>query len=519
MVTMASSGVLAGIYVRISDDREGEGLGVERQEEDCRALAKQLKWRVREHVYSDNDISASRFGKKRRPGYDQLVADIEAGVVQAVLAYHPSRLHRRPLELEGYIDTAERVPTHTVRAGRWDLSTPAGRVQARIMAAVDAYESENKSDAIKRARLQRAQKGHGRPGGPRPYGFEKDGVTVRPTEAVEIVRLIEAVVEWTAPMTTGQSLRHLVRDLNERDVPTASGTAQWTSATLRDILMRPRNAGLVQYVMTVEDDDGNVVTKTEHAEAPWEPLVPRQTWQAVCAILSDESRRTNHRGGMVRWLGSGLYVCGVCERPTLRVGTGAAGKGGAYRCRNRDVRNGGGHVTREAGALDRYVEALLVKRISDPRVLKKLREMPAATPDARKLTVELSALGIREDTLGRDYATGKVSERMKYSAMAEIAKRKEEIDAQLVRAGKRTPLDPFRKAKDAADVGMIWYGPDGPDVPASDRQGGLSLGARRALLDYLLTITVNPAPQARIRQPDGSHLDRASIGYEFKLPR
>ncbi|HEX9497165.1 MAG TPA: hypothetical protein VF926_01955, partial [Mycobacterium sp.] len=28
----------AGIYVRISDDREGRGLGVERQEEDCRAL-------------------------------------------------------------------------------------------------------------------------------------------------------------------------------------------------------------------------------------------------------------------------------------------------------------------------------------------------------------------------------------------------------------------------------------------------------------------------------------------------
>ena len=38
----------AAIYVRISQDRNGEGLGVKRQREDCLRLAKRLGWVVHE---------------------------------------------------------------------------------------------------------------------------------------------------------------------------------------------------------------------------------------------------------------------------------------------------------------------------------------------------------------------------------------------------------------------------------------------------------------------------------------
>jgi site-specific DNA recombinase len=142
--------------------------------------------------------------------------------------------------------------------------------------------------------------------------------------------------------------------------------------------------------------------------AVWPALVPLETWQAVCKILSDASRRINgdHRGGTVRWLGSGLYVCGVCLQADLRVGS-SSGKRHSYRCRNREMRNGTGHVTREANALDRYVEELLVKRISDPRVLKKLRQTPASNGiDTRALQVELTALGTREDNPGSELRAG-----------------------------------------------------------------------------------------------------------------
>ena len=74
----------AGIYVRISRDRAGAGLGVERQEQDCRALADQLGWAVVD-FYSDNDISA--YSGKRRPDYERMLADISAGRINAVIAW------------------------------------------------------------------------------------------------------------------------------------------------------------------------------------------------------------------------------------------------------------------------------------------------------------------------------------------------------------------------------------------------------------------------------------------------
>lgn len=75
----------AAIYTRISLDRTGAGRGIERQEDDCRKLAKQRLFEVAE-IYSDNDISA--YSGKRRPGYRKLLADVESGSIDVVLAWH-----------------------------------------------------------------------------------------------------------------------------------------------------------------------------------------------------------------------------------------------------------------------------------------------------------------------------------------------------------------------------------------------------------------------------------------------
>jgi site-specific DNA recombinase len=64
----------AAIYCRISRDRIGAGLGVERQETECRELAARLGWTVAV-VYVDNDISA--YSGKARPGYRALLEDLK----------------------------------------------------------------------------------------------------------------------------------------------------------------------------------------------------------------------------------------------------------------------------------------------------------------------------------------------------------------------------------------------------------------------------------------------------------
>src|SRR5688572_6758355 len=109
----------AGLYVRISKDHEGEALGVERQEQDCRALAGRKGWDVVQ-VYSDNDLSAS--SGKRRPAWELLLSDLEAGTIDAVLAYSSSRLYRRLADLGRFLEVvkARKAEVATVASGDID---------------------------------------------------------------------------------------------------------------------------------------------------------------------------------------------------------------------------------------------------------------------------------------------------------------------------------------------------------------------------------------------------------------
>ncbi|HLE39840.1 MAG TPA: recombinase family protein, partial [Acidimicrobiia bacterium] len=68
--------MLVGVYARISADRDGTRLGVERQIEDCQRLASALGWQVHD-VYADNDVSA--WSGRVRPEYRRLCEDIKAG--------------------------------------------------------------------------------------------------------------------------------------------------------------------------------------------------------------------------------------------------------------------------------------------------------------------------------------------------------------------------------------------------------------------------------------------------------
>src|ERR1044072_1976488 len=106
----------AVIYCRISQDRTGAGLGVDRQREDCEALAERNGWDVVE-VYVDNDVRA--YSGKERKGDQRMLDALDQGPATAVIVWHTDRLHRSPLELENYINLCEKrgVSTHTVQAG------------------------------------------------------------------------------------------------------------------------------------------------------------------------------------------------------------------------------------------------------------------------------------------------------------------------------------------------------------------------------------------------------------------
>lgn len=339
---------LAGIYCRISSDGTGEALGVARQEEDARKLCEQRGWKVVD-VFCDNDRSAYD-RRKPRPRYRDMLQAVKDGRINTIVAWHPDRLHRQTRELVPFIDLINErgVAVETVTAGTYDLSTPAGRMNARIVGSVAEYESEHKSERIRRKLQANAAEGKHH-GGSRPYGWNDDRITVKPDEAA-------AVKEAADMILTGESVKGTARALNEAGYRTSTGKP-WRDINVREMLLRPRNAGLRIY-------HGKVV-----GDGKWEPILTAEDYHKIEAILSNPSRCTNPgRDGRVH-LVSALARCTVCDAPVV-VAKSKPYKGKSkpiYRCR-------AGHVSRDMAEVDKLVSAVIVGRLSKPDAVELLSE-------------------------------------------------------------------------------------------------------------------------------------------------
>jgi site-specific DNA recombinase len=438
------------IYTRMSRDREGAGLGVERQHEDCAELAVRLGWQIVGH-HSDNDLSA--YSGKPRPGYKALLADLDAGHADAVVAWHTDRLHRRPTELEDYISTCERhnVTTHTVKAGPLDLSTPSGRMIARQLGVVARYEVEHAIERAQRAKLQAATAGKWK-GGRRPFGYEADGMTVREPEATEVRRATEALL-------AGMSLHAIARDWNDRGVTTSTG-ARWKASSVRALLVRPRSAGLMEH-------RGEVL-----GPAQWPALVAEETWRAAVAMVSDPSRKTT-TGNARRWLGGHLYLCGVCGGG-LRATT--ANDYPAYRCED-SLEDRSRHVVRRCSELDAYVRAVLIERLSQPDAADLARPQPSVNISA--VQVERLAVQARLDELVDLHGTGDITGQQLQRGTVTLRAKLEALDEQLGAAASMSALD----------------GVTGPG--AAEMWPTLPLSRQRAILDTLMTVTVHRTRKGR----------------------
>ncbi len=464
---MTSKSRRAAIYARISRDRVGAGLGVDRQETDCRELADRLGWIV-VNVLVDNDVSAS--SGRRRPGYDRLLAEITAGDVNAVIAWHSDRLHRRPVELEDFVTVCEShdVVVQTVKAGEIDLSTASGRMVARMLGAAARHEVEHAGERQRRSKAQAASEGRWR-GGRRPYGWEADGVTVVPDEA-------EAVAAASRDVLAGASLRSISGAWNAAGRLTSTGKT-WTPTEVRRVLKRPRNGGLVATY-------GEIV-----GEGAWDGIVPVEVWKAVTALLDDPGRRTSP-GSARRWLLSGLAICGLCGGPMQGSSTGSKARKRlpSYRCKNY------GHLTRDAHVLDDMVTDMVIRRLSRPDAIDLLA---APTVDVDALRQQALALRARLDEIAAAYGDGAIDARQLREGSARLRAQLEDVDRHLATAASGTALDGLIGT---ADVRLAW-----------DR---LDLSRRQAVVDTLLSVTIRPARKGR--QPGGSYFDPGSVVIDWR---
>lgn len=287
------------IYARISDDTEGRAAGVTRQIEDCTTLAQRTDWPLAPiEPFVDNDISASTRSKKRRPAYERLLELVELGEIDGIIYYSNSRLTRRPREFEDIIELVERTGVHlnSVVSVRADLSTADGRQIARWQAAADAAEAERTSERVTRAFVQR--RGNGKPNpSSRAFGFETGGMEIRESEAALIREAADRVIN------EGWSLGMVVRDWNERKIPTVRKADGWSRMTVRRTLTNPRVAGLISH-------HGEIL-----GEGKFGAILTREQQEQVEAICASRRRGNTTSFKERKHVLAGFLVCGRCGRP------------------------------------------------------------------------------------------------------------------------------------------------------------------------------------------------------------
>jgi DNA invertase Pin-like site-specific DNA recombinase len=451
------------LYLRQSFDRTRDEAAIDRQRAECRALAERKGWKDPVE-YIDNDRSATNT-RKPRPAYQELLADMAAGRVSAVIAWDLDRLHRRPIELETFMPLADsmKIKLATV-SGEVDLSTAQGRLTARIKGDVAAHECEHKAARQRVAAKQLAEKGV-----PKwtttPFGYTGD-YQPHPVEAPLVRKGYETILG-------GGSLSGLAREWNAKGYYGRNGKP-WTASTLSLFIRKPRNAGLRAH--------NDIIV----GPGTWAPLVEESTWRATQAVLDDPARRPGPKTVRRHFL-TGVLRCGKCEDGG-RIGGYQGPKGQErYRC----WKCLGVAISKPEA--EETVRGIVCARLARPDAKQLLIDKDA--PDLDKLSAEANTIRARRIELATEFADGELT-------AAELRAARDRLNAK---------LDAIEaKMSDAAVKRVFADIPLGTDR-VYDVFSRLDLDRQRAIINVMMSATVMPVGK-RGRQP----FDPERIAIEWR---
>jgi DNA invertase Pin-like site-specific DNA recombinase len=470
-----------GVYVRISKDPDGQSTSPARQEQDCRTFA-ELHGHEVIRTYSDIDISA--YTGVDRPGYEELMADLEAGVIDGVLIWRLDRLTRNFDDLQRLwkLINGRGVTLLAVRDSI-DTSTASGVLILRNLVAIAEYESASISDRTRSAKAASARNGHPNPGGMRAFGYTPDKRQLVPEEAA-------AIREAAERLLAGQSLVSIVSDFNARGIRTPRGKT-WLPGTLAAVLVNPRIAGLRAYKGTIVGD------------GKWPAIVTRSQHERLVALRKDPTRRWVPRGRRPQHLLSGMVECARCgeraektgERANRMVNRPEQGRD-YYICRKPPLGRGCGALVS-----GRQLDALVVERVfaalDSPEFTEALKgPRPADVEVARQLEEDEDQL----KWLGRQMGSDPLRRPAFLEAIAEVEGRMRQNRARLARQHRSAALAAL--PEDLDQLKELW-------------EHSWDLDRKRALLDTLIEkVIVQPST---LGSKTGRRFDRSRARIVWRV--
>ena len=314
------------LYVRLSrdDENEGDSNSIQHQIE---ILTKYCKDHAisRYQIYKDDGFSGTNF---KRPGFLDMIGDIEAGLVNMVIVKDMSRFGRNYLEVGLY--TEIRFPEMGVRFiavnDGVDSDDQMGNDFTPFRNIINEWYAKDTSKKIRAVFRNKGMSGQ-RLAVNAPYGYIKgeDGHLLVDEETAPVVELIfQLCVEGNGP-------GKIARMLKEREIPTP-GTitfqrtgqtsryfpddpCRWNAATVQRILEQDTYLGRTTNFKTTKlsyKSKKTVINSPDKwavFEGTHEAIIDKETWEIV--RKSREHRRRPTKMGEMG-LFSGLAYCADC---------------------------------------------------------------------------------------------------------------------------------------------------------------------------------------------------------------
>lgn len=291
--------VYVALYIRLSvEDNKKRGCSVENQKLVLHDFLADKPDFVVYNTYIDNGATGTNF---HRPGFQQMLSDIEAGHINCVIVKDLSRLGRNSIDTGYYIE--QYFYTHNVRfiavTDQFDTADP-GNLHGGIMLPLKNMINEAYALDIGRkikAQARQAMKDGDYIGGRAPYGYRKDPENCHKLLVDErTAPVVKQIFQWAHDRI---GLNRIVRNLNELGIPAPShykqstgeitspgliGSGKWQTRTVMKILESEVYTGdLVQGKTKIVDhqqvkagEDNLIIAKGTH-----EPIISHDLFDAV----------------------------------------------------------------------------------------------------------------------------------------------------------------------------------------------------------------------------------------------
>ena len=289
----------------------------------------------------------------RRPIRDQILKELRPG--DTLTVWDLTRLGRSMVEVVKIVEDLERRGVRfRVLTQPIDTSSPTGKLQLQILAAIGEYERQMIRERVRAGKRRMLAEGR-HPGGRALFGFEDDHITVIEDQAQLLREAVQA-------LDKGQTLSNVVDAWNAQGLRPGQAS-HWRVTHLRRILLNER-----------------VI-----------PIIGQDAHDRLRRLFIDQERRKG--GRPAAFLLSGVLVCNRCHRPMY--GARRTRQGGVqentYRCEagkgsgGRHAGCGGTSVAMDRA--DRYVEEMFIAAIVSEELVEALARRQAELL-AEDVTVE-----------------------------------------------------------------------------------------------------------------------------------